>query len=59
MGPEFLEEIGLADQETREKFLKLLDRLKHLQPSAEVQRKLLRGLLERQQDECWRVIGRR
>jgi hypothetical protein len=58
MGPDLLEELRLADRQTREKFLKLLDRLSHLQPSAEVQRKLLRGLLERQRDECWRVAGR-
>ena len=58
MGPDLFEEIGLADRETREKFLKLLERLRHLHPSIEVQRKLLRGLLERQQDQRYVPVGR-
>jgi hypothetical protein len=58
MGPDLLEEIGLADRETREKFLKLLERLSHLHPSIEVQRKLLRGLLERQRDERYVSVRR-
>jgi hypothetical protein len=58
MQPELAEEIQMADAETLEKFHKLLDRLRHLQPSADVQRKLLRGLLNRQQDEAWPIPGR-
>jgi hypothetical protein len=51
MQPDHLEELRLADKETLGKFQSLLDRLRHLRPSLEVQRKLLRGLLERQNDE--------
>jgi hypothetical protein len=50
MGPEQLDEIRQACPETLKKFHRLLDRIRHLQPSVEIQRKLLRGLLECQED---------
>jgi hypothetical protein len=58
MGPDLAEEIRLADQETLEKFQRLLDRLRHLQPTLDVQRKLLRGLLNRQHDDGGPVAER-
>jgi hypothetical protein len=56
MTPDLAEEVRRADPETRGKFQTLLDRLRHLNPSPEVQRKLLHGLLERRKDEGW-IIG--
>jgi hypothetical protein len=50
MGPEQLDEIHQAGPETLDKFQRLLERLRHLQPTIEIQRKILRGLLERQRD---------
>ncbi len=56
MPPELLDDISQADPDTLGKFQSLLDRLRHLQPSVEVQRKILRGLLERQRDEGWAAV---
>ena len=57
MHNELSEEIRKADKDTQAKFRSLLDRLRHLSPTLEVQRKLLSGLLKRQQDSFQTTPG--